>query len=331
MTQIVVRVDKPAHGGTCVGRSDGRVVFCRGSLPGETVRARTDGEPDDRFWRAQTLGVAADPNPQRVVSPCPWFGPDLCGGCAWLHAAPELQVSMKAQVLSETLLRIGGLEWDVPVRSLGSATGWRTRLTLHVDAAGRAGFHGIRSNDVVPVGDCLQADPRLELPGLLQRQWLPAATVQVSVSEAGRAVVVRSGRRRETEGVSEHVYRVLGREFGCAVGGFWQSHRDAADALAREVRQLVEPGHAVLDLYAGVGLFGLTLADAGASSVVLVEGNRRAADYARRNADDDARVLSKDVKVWARRPSPAEVVVLDPPRAGAAGGGDAIATGAATL
>ena len=31
---------KVAHGGYCVGHLDGRVVFVRGSLPGEKVRVR---------------------------------------------------------------------------------------------------------------------------------------------------------------------------------------------------------------------------------------------------------------------------------------------------
>ena len=58
VTEIILGLDKPANDGSCVGRSDGRVVFCRHGLPGETVRAEVvDGGADSRFWRAEALAV----------------------------------------------------------------------------------------------------------------------------------------------------------------------------------------------------------------------------------------------------------------------------------
>lgn len=323
MTDLVLDVDKPAHGGSCVGRVHGRVVFVGYSLPGETVDAElVEGGEDSRFWRAEAREVVDNANSGRVISPCPWFGPGLCGGCAWLHADPTGQLDLKARVLSETLERLGGVSWDVPVRSLGRTAGWRTRVTMHVDDSGRAGFHRVRSHDVIRVTDCLQADPRLDLPGLLSESWGPGSTIHASVSDAGRAVIVRSEQGVVATGPVEHVHQVRGREFRCAAGGFWQSHRDAADLLAGEVLGLAGVGaqDRILDLYSGVGLFGLTLLDRFTpASVVLVEGDRVAAGFARRNAGADPRieVIARDVRKWARRPDAADVVVLDPPRAGA--------------
>ena len=321
MPEIVVRADAAAHGGTCVGRVDGRVVFCRLCLPGETVRARLDDAgPDARFWRAEAVAVESDASPDRVAPGCPWFGPGLCGGCAWLHADGAAQLRIKEQVLAETLLRIGGITWTPQVRDLGLATGWRTRLTLHADARGRAGFHAARSHDVVPIGDCRQADPALGLGDLLTRRWPTGAQIHVSVSSAGRAIVVTADRGRTAEGPSEHVHTVGGRRFTCAADGFWQSHRRGAQVLVESVTALVGEAHGgtLLDLYAGVGLFGLSMCEQW-QQVVLVEGDRRAARFARENARDDrsVRVVARDVRRWARQPGSADVVVLDPPRAGA--------------
>lgn len=320
---VVLGVDKPANDGCCVGRSEGRVVFCSHSLPAETVRARiVEGGENARFWRAEAIEVLGDAADCRVPSPCPWSGPGLCGGCAWLHAAPTAQLEMKQQVLTETLQRLGGVNQPVRVRSLGASTGWRTRVTLHADAHGMAGFYAARSHEVVAVADCLQADVRLRLPELLAQTWPSGATVQVSVSESGRSVSVTSDAGASTSGPDEHVHTVRGRRFRCAAHGFWQGHRDAADLLVDEVRRLIDagPGERIVDLYAGVGLFGLSLLDShDPGSVEIVEGNRVAAGYASRNAADDPRVavINRDVRAWARRPSPADVVVLDPPRAGA--------------
>jgi tRNA/tmRNA/rRNA uracil-C5-methylase (TrmA/RlmC/RlmD family) len=231
-------------------------------------------------------------------------------------------LELKTQVLAETLERIGDVRRPVAVHTLGRTAGWRTRLSLHVDDEGRAGFHAWRSHEVVPVADCLQADPRMELADLLEQAWPAGATVRVSVSEAGRAVIVDSATGVSHRGTREHVHVVDGREFRTAADGFWQSHVDAASVLTAQVRELVphEGGSRIVDLYAGVGLFGLALLDSHEpASVDLVEGDRSATEFAVRNADGDSRVdvIARDVRRWARDPGAADIVVLDPPRAGA--------------
>lgn len=303
-----LRLDSAADAGQCVGRLDGRVVFVRGGLPGEQVDV-TVTDPQARVWRA-VVDTVHTPSPHRVDPPCPYFG--LCGGCAWLHADPSEQLRIKADVVQQALRRIGGVEWDVPVRSLGRQAGWRTRVTLQVDADGRAGFHRASSHEVVDIAHCLQVVPELELDEILAQSWQGVDRVHASVSETGRAVI--AGSRQF--GPEVHRHTVLGRRFVRAVDGFWQSHVDAAEVLSHLVRSLSDPVETVVDLYAGVGLFGLTLLDAMPGAyVTLVEGDRTAAGFARRNADRAARVLSVDVRRW--RPQRCDLVVLDPPRAGA--------------
>lgn len=81
------------------------------------------------------------------------------------------------------------------------------------------------------------------------------------------------------------------------------------------------PGERVLDLYAGVGLFALALADAvGPTGAVLaIEGDARACEHARDNlagrgwASVAAARVEDGVSAW----SSADLVVLDPPRTGA--------------
>lgn len=130
-------------------------------------------------------------------------------------------------------------------------------------------------------------------------------------------VVVEPGATRRGDGPEEHVHEVLGRTFARPADGFWQSHRLAPETLVEEVRSLAGRADSVVDLYAGVGLFGLSLLGPDTAHLLMVEGDRRAAAYARGNAADDprVRVVARDVKQW--RPTPADLVVLDPPRAGA--------------
>ena len=56
--EAVLDVGPVAHGGHCVARHEGRVVFVRHAIPGERVRVRlTDAGEDAKFWRADTIEV----------------------------------------------------------------------------------------------------------------------------------------------------------------------------------------------------------------------------------------------------------------------------------
>ena len=75
-----VQVGPIAHGGHCVARHDGQVIFVRHTLPGERVVARvTEGRVGDRFIRADAVQVESAA-PQRVTPPCVYAAPGRCGG-----------------------------------------------------------------------------------------------------------------------------------------------------------------------------------------------------------------------------------------------------------
>ncbi len=288
-----------AHGGHCVARVavdpsadpvETRVVFVRHTLPGERVVLEiTEGTEGDRFWRGDAVEVLSA-SPDRVTSPCPVAGPGLCGGCDFQHVAVPAQRTLKTVVVREQLVRLARLDAADPlVTGLevqpvpGDVDGlrWRTRHRYVVLADGRTGMRKHRSHDVVPVDDCL------------------------------------------IEAADPPSYDVLGRYFSVADEGFWQVHPGAPEVLVSTVLELLapRPGEAVLDLYAGVGLFAAFLADAvgPGSRVVAVEGDREASRHAKANLGDAARVAHGPVeKVLATEfDEPFDLVVLDPPREGA--------------
>src|SRR5574342_273402 len=97
-----------AHGGHCVARTaGGRVVFVRHTLPGERVRAVVT-EVRAAYLRADAVEILVAA-PGRVAPPCPYAGPDRCGGCDFQHAEPALQRELKAAVVVDLLGRLGGL------------------------------------------------------------------------------------------------------------------------------------------------------------------------------------------------------------------------------
>ncbi len=340
---LELEVGAVAHGGHCVARYAGRVVFVRHALPGERVRAVVT-EQRRSYLRADTVQVLSAA-PRRVAPPCPYAGPGRCGGCDWQHAEPAAQRDLKATVVRELLVRIGRLSEDevdalgFAVTELpGGALGWRTRVRYSVDDSGRAGFHKHRSHEVVPVDECLIAHPAVRALPVTGRRWPAGAAVtavaaSASPTDGDHAVLVDPDGRppRLVDGAEQLVERVTGREFRVPADGFWQVHPAAPDAFVAAVLDLLRPapGERALDLYGGAGLFAAALAErvGDAGRVTLIESGTDAAAAARRNLADlpAARVVAARVeRVLARvlAAEPVELVVLDPPRAGA--GGDVV-------
>ncbi|TWD83832.1 23S rRNA m(5)U-1939 methyltransferase [Kribbella amoyensis] len=313
---LELEVGPVAHGGHCVARYEGQVVFVRHALPGETVRARVT-ERTAKYLRADAVDVLVA-SPQRIEPPCPYAGPGLCGGCDFQHANIVEQRRLKATVVSDTLRRIGGIERTVVMESPGDdGLGWRTRMRYAV-ADGKPGMYAHRSHDLIPIDRCLIAHP--DTPPVLGQRWPGTSSVQAVVSSEGKTAILtdedHSGRVVEV---------VRDRRFRVEAGGFWQVHPAAATTLVDAVMAGLEPaeGENALDLYSGVGLFAAFLAEAGCA-VLAVEGDKDAVKNARRNLHDQPAVsleqgdVGKVLNVAVGKGlEKVDLVVLDPPRTGA--------------
>lgn len=331
--EVEVAVGPVAHGGHCVARHEGRVVFVRHALPGERVRVRvTEAKPGQRFVRADAVNVL-EPSPHRVQPPCPYAGPGLCGGCDFQHVDLAEQRRLKAAVVREQFARLARTDVEVevePVPGDRDGLGWRTRVEFAVDAEGRPGLRRHRSHDVLPVQDCLIADDRVRAAGVLERRWPGERAVDVvAPSTVEQAVVVPVPSGEGDAPMVQEVVRSDAWEATFEVGarGFWQVHPGAAATFVEAVLAALQPraGERAVDLYAGVGLFALALADAvGPDGAVLaVEAEGPAMASARRNARTRPWVelrpgrVEKVLRPLVRQGIRADLVVLDPPRTGA--------------
>ncbi|MCC2033384.1 class I SAM-dependent RNA methyltransferase [Microbacterium allomyrinae] len=339
-----------AHGGVFVARHEGRVVFVPDAIPGERVRARLADATKASFWRAEALEVL-DASPHR--QPHAWRQADIDvppedrpGGADFGHIVLEHQRDLKLRVLQDALHRFGGLDVPAGIRSaeelaavdelLGSdavdGLRWRTRVSLHVDDAGRVGPYAARSHRVIPVDDLPLATADVEHAALALPGGEPGRIDLVQPAD-GRVRVLprpektrdaspRRGRggprtqphapRRSAEVVIE---RVGDRDFRVDAEGFWQVHRHAASALTslvdsslRELAaggQVLDPDAWHLDLYGGVGLFAATLGDLGGAStrVTSVESDARATEHAGENLAEwvGARAETGRVDRWLAR------------------------------
>jgi 23S rRNA (uracil1939-C5)-methyltransferase len=316
-----------AAGGAAVARqAGGRVVLVEGALPGETVDAVVTSEHPS-YARATVVAVL-ESSPDRVSPPCPNVARG-CGGCGWQHVSFDAQRRAKLALVTEALVRLGGV--DQPRVEPGPplpTEGYRTTLRMAIGPGG-AGFRRHHGHDVVEVGECLVAHPLLaELVATGDFGWAREVTLRcgagtgdrlalLAPSAAGAALppsVLVVGEDELDAGRRAWMFEeVAGTRLRVSARSFFQASPQGAEALVDAVKAAVagaEPGELV-DAYGGVGLFGAT-AGAGREVTVLERSASSAAD-ARVNLPS-AKVLRLDVGRW--RPSPAAVVVADPPRAG---------------
>ncbi|HWN32576.1 MAG TPA: TRAM domain-containing protein [Pseudonocardia sp.] len=307
-----------AHGGHCVARVDGRVVFVRHALPGERVRAVVTEDRHGPYCRADVVAVLR-PSQDRVTPPCPWARAGGCGGCDYQHATPAAQRRLKADVLAEQLRRLAGVERVVEVEELpGGPLHWRHRMRLAVGPDGQAGLRAHRAHDVIPIADCLLAPPEM-LPPVLERPWAPGEEVAVELDAEG-AVHVSAGPG------GEPVRRRVGtREWEVPPGVFWQVHPALADTLCGVVADWAGApvGGRAWDLYGGAGVLASVLADqvGPTGTVTVVESDRRAVAAGRTALADLPAVWWRIGRVERELPGLAaagrpDVVVADPPRKG---------------
>jgi 23S rRNA (uracil1939-C5)-methyltransferase len=319
LEEIELTIDKLVMGGEGLARYDGIPIFVPQSVPGDRLRARlVQRRPD--YGRAQIAEVL-EPGPGRRLPPCPHF--ERCGGCDLQQIDDVVQPKLKAAAVIETLRRLGRLEMPEPELVTGDAWAYRLRAQLHAAAgAGEkpaVGYFARGSRELVPVDSCPILVPELEAALGEIAAALPATPprrLDLAAGESGAwtvAPVIDGLPRGPVElAVGEHTYRYDAR-------AFFQSHRGLLPRLIEAAVGRWE-GESACDLYAGVGLFTLPLAER-YRRIVAVEADPTAARYARinvrRNGLEKIEVLALRAELaLARLPRPCARLLVDPPRTG---------------
>lgn len=359
-TPLELVIEKLVTGGRGLARHEGQAVFVPGTAPGDRVLVRPGR--DRRGWREATLLEVLEPGPDRQPAPCPHY--DLCGGCDLQHLTPAAQDAARREILRDCCERLGHL--DVADRLEPTLPGpdreHRNRIRLSSHPTGHYGLRRRGSHQVVPIGECLVMAPPFEetilpwvrfLPPVDQivvrldgrGGWLVSLYGSSSRQKVLRRQLAESGEEAPAPGlqgvllnnrpvwgrtylvlhVGDHKYRVSHQSF-------FQGNLHAAGAAVRTAREWLAEVHPeptdVADLYGGVGLFTVALADrsrrvlaidSDASAVQDALENIRRHPAARERAvirESEVLPALQDAEVRGALDWSQTAVVADPPRAG---------------
>ncbi|CAB4323111.1 MAG: hypothetical protein F2520_04260 [Actinobacteria bacterium] len=335
----IVRAERLVAGGAALSRrEDGQIVLVTGALPGELVEVRVERRSGTE--RGRMLQIL-EPSDQRIEPVCPHVL-EGCGGCDLASLAPASQQSVKADLVRDSLRRLGRIS-DAVVEEGPVLDAWGFRTTLRMAVVdGRAGLRMAESHDVVGLEHCAVAHPLLD--ELIVEGRFGTATevlLRVGARTGERMAVITPnaagvrlpgdvlvvGADELAAGRRAWIHEeVAGRRWRISAESFFQTRPDGAEALVQVVRTLAEDvldleeiagsPRTLLDAYCGVGLFAGSLLDGRSDwRAVAAERSRSSVADARQNlADIDARVVGTSIE-RLRAPG-ADLVVADPSRSG---------------
>ncbi|MBA3768165.1 MAG: class I SAM-dependent RNA methyltransferase, partial [Acidobacteria bacterium] len=311
-------------GGAGLAHWGGRTIFIGLAAPGDHLRVRIN-QTRGRIAFASILEITK-PSPMRVEPHCPYFG--RCGGCDFQQLNYEAQLDAKVQIIRDCLRRIARLEPPAEIPITPSPLRWHYRASAQwqFDPVRRhLGYFERGSHQVCDVVECpVIVSPLQEALNSLREQArdgsLPEEMeFQAVAGDEGATLappVVPNAEREVSRNIGGHRYRFN-------ADGFFQINHELLPTLIAAALGDAH-GERAIDLYCGVGLFTLPLALKFAH-VTGVEANETAIRSARSNLQDaqfanasfECAKVSDWLKAKSQEEMPVDLILLDPPRAGA--------------
>ncbi|WP_413585773.1 class I SAM-dependent RNA methyltransferase [Bdellovibrio sp. HCB274] len=306
-SRIQVKIEKMAIGGAGIARHDGLVIFVPLAAPDDELLVEITTAKKN-FAEARIVEIIK-PGPSRRTPPCPVA--NVCGGCNWQHLTEQEQQKQKEALVLETIRKFNpDLKFDyLPLQPSPRSLRYRNRIQPKFHN-GRFGFFARNSHEIVEIDDCLITEEVLTKKFPEVRQWaadkkskdLLRLEMYISENEEIRHGLITD----EDDGI-----------------GFSQVNRFQNPHLLETTLEWAGDINypQVFDLYAGAGNFTFPLMNKYKSAnVTAVELNPKLVERGRsQNKDKRLRYFMSDVESYMRRATIQEqdLVVLDPPRAGA--------------
>lgn len=330
-----VYIAKNVYGGDGLGRlGDGRVVFVPGAWAGEQVRAEIVEEKKN-FVKARLVEVV-EPSAERIAKPSL-----VIPGMTYAELSEKGEYAAKEEQLkdffSRARIKVGDFRSPTPT-SASHSLHYRNKVVYHFArerGEWKIGYRLEPSHEIIDIKEDPLARPEInaklaeirqnvlrllttgpepirretERKGNVTIRWTPKSGVQWWIGEAPKGKVLK-----ET---------TLGKDFEVPSDGFYQVNPEVGEALVKAVVEeydrvkTLAPN--VLDLYCGVGVFGLCCRP---QKLIGIESGRQAIDFAKKNAVsqkyENARFFAEEVGRNLRRiPVGRETtVIIDPPRGG---------------
>ncbi len=352
-----LKIEKLIYSGYGLARTQDKVVFVNGGVPGDEIEAKITEEK--KSYNYAEITEIAKPSKYRVEPDCEYFG--KCGGCQWQHVDYGYQLKSKEAILKESLEKIAGIT-DLqiePIVASPNKYNYRARATIHagtVKGKHIIGFKEEKSHELVPIDHCEICSPvisqlikkiskflakyqskslPIDMMYILDSADIPALSLSPKKNSSEDEVIKLYYYLKEriqgvdisVDNIDENTanLEVSRLEYITSASVFSQANPQINELLIKTLIDWADlnKDHNVLDLYCGYGNFSLPLAKK-AKFVLSIDNNKKAIKYAIKNAKKNhirnCHFEDWNVNKYLKRHKPTEkqeLVVLDPPRNGA--------------
>lgn len=347
MKKIEVLISNLDHQGRGIARVDNKVIFIPFALPEDKLLIEVIKEKKN-FCEGKILEYINKSN-MHTKQNCPYF--EVCGGCDLRHMDYNNQLKYKENKVKEILKKFSKID-GIKVNNIlecENSDGYRNKIKLCVNR--KLGLNKKQSHECINIDYCLLADSNInKIIHILNNYNLDNVNevlirssyftkdkmivfsvkngkkLDINLTEfekMGINIIVQNGNNQEIlTGKGNIIEKLNNISYIISPSSFFQINTRQTlklyDLILKKCN--LKGKEIVYDLYCGTGTIGIYLSN-NCKKVIGIEINEEAVKDARANVKlndiKNCEFYSGDVSdVISSQTEPADIIVVDPPRAG---------------
>ena len=327
-----VHIDRIDHFGNGIGNINGKIIFVKGALPGETVDVTIT--KDKKSFMEGTINTIIYKSSKRVEPFCKYFG--VCGGCSLCHLNYENTLEYKKERVKNILSK-----FDIPkinvIRNENDLY-YRNKIELKI-VDGKLGFYEKSTHNLIEIKECKVTKKSINKSfEFVKNMKLEYANVTIRANYNDEVLIIIDSKEKPVI-LNPEDYKIVGIVlndkciygqdnfmekinnlfFTVSYNSFFQVNNYINLELFNLIKENIV-GKTVLDLYSGVGTLSI-VASKVVDKVYSIEVTQNAVKNALINAkinkcDNINFILGKVEDKIGFINDKIDTIIVDPARAG---------------
>ena len=321
MEMEIIKFD---HFGRGIGYINNKIIFVKRALPKEIVDIKITKEKS-KFYEGKIIEIKKA-NDNRIESICPYY--DKCGGCDFLHINEELEKDFKINKAKELLGRCDNYYETENMN-------YRNKVTLHIKD-NQIGFYEEGTNSLIPIDYCYLLSNKINDIIKVLKNIDKKDIKEIIIKTNGHDVLVNIKGNIDSINLpfdnvvlnnklikgKDYIEEIINNKvFKVTSNAFFQVNKEGLLHINEIIRRFVKDKdiHKVLDLYSGIGLWGILISDY-VNDITMIEINKEACNNAidniKKNDIENIKVINGKVEDYIDKFNNIDLIISDPPRSG---------------
>lgn len=327
-----VHIDRMDHFGNGIGNINGKIIFVKGALPGETVDVTIT--KDKKSFMEGNISTIIYKSSKRVEPFCKYFG--VCGGCSLCHLNYENTLEYKKERVKNILSK-----FDIPkinvIRNENDLY-YRNKIELKI-VDGKLGFYEKNTHNLIEIKECKVTKKSINKSfEFVKNMTLENANVTIRANYNDEVLIIIDSKEKPVI-LNPEDYKIVGIVlndkciygqdnfmekinnlfFTVSYNSFFQVNNYINLELFNLIKENIV-GKTILDLYSGVGTLSIVaskVVDKVYSIEVIPNAVKNALINAKINKCDNINfILGKVEDKIGFINDKIDTIIVDPARAG---------------